>query len=189
MDAVRPVNRLFVAAELPAAARERAAALGREVAGRVDGRAVPAASLHVTLEFLGPVPADRVPALAEAVTGAAAGPPARVAPAALRARPRAARARLVALELADPDGVLAAMAGRVRGAADRALGRAPSAVAFWPHVTIVRLRRPARVAGLPAVDGERLFDISRAALYDSVQSPGGPPEYRELAAVELSPAR
>ena len=189
MDAVRPVNRLFVAADLPPAARERAAALGRDVAARVGARAVPAASLHVTLDFLGPVPAERVPVLAAAVAEAAAGPPARVAPKALRARPRAARARLVALELADPEEALAAMASRVRGAVDRVLGRAAAGDRFWPHVTLVRLRRPARASGLPPVDQEHLFDISRAALYDSVQSPGGPPEYRELAAVELSPAR
>ena len=58
----------------------------------------------------------------------------------------------------------------------------------WPHVTLVRLRRPVRVDLPPSTDREHMFDISRAALYDSHQSPGGPSRYRELFAVELQPA-
>ena len=142
----RAANRLFVAADLPPAARERLAAVGAHVAAHIGGRAVPPASLHATLAFLGAVP------------------PAAVA------------------------GLVAALARRVRAAVEQALGRPGEEGRFWPHVTLVRLRPPARAAALPPVDREHLFDISRAALYDSVQSPGGPPTYRELAAVELSPA-
>jgi len=183
----RAANRLFVAADLPPAARERLAAVGAHVAAHIGGRAVPPASLHATLAFLGAVPPAAVAGLVAALPGAA-GPAARVGPAALRALPRASRARLVAVELADPEGALAALARRVRAAVEQALGRPGEEGRFWPHVTLVRLRPPARAAALPPVDREHLFDISRAALYDSVQSPGGPPTYRELAAVELSPA-
>src|SRR5262245_48866205 len=111
---LRPANRLFVAADLPAGARAWLAGVGAELAARAGGRAVPQASLHVTLDFLGRVPAEAGPALAEAVSGALAGPVIRVAPGGLRARPRAARTRLVAVELQDPEGALAERARRVR---------------------------------------------------------------------------
>jgi 2'-5' RNA ligase len=186
---LRPANRLFVAADLPAAARAWLAGVGAELAGRAGGRAVPEAALHVTLDFLGRVPAEAGPALAEAVTGALSGPPIRVAPGGLQARPRAARARLVAVELDDPEGALSERARRVRAAVDAVLGREPEGGALWPHVTVMRLGRPAPVGPLEAPNGrEQVFDVSRGALYDSHQSPGGPPRYRELVAVEFSPS-
>ena len=94
----------------------------------------------------------------------------------------------MARELTDPEGALAEWILRVRAAVDAALERSPDGSAPWPHVTLVRLRRAVRVDLAPATDEEHMFDISRAALYDSHQSPGGPPRYRELFAVELRPA-
>jgi len=186
---LRAANRLFVAADMPAAARAWLAGVGAELAARTGGRAVPEASLHVTLDFLGRVPAEAGPALAEAVAAALAGPSIRVAPGGLRARPRAARARLVAVELDDPEGALAQRARRVRAAVDPVLGRQAGDGALWPHVTVMRLGRPARLGPLEAPGGrEQVFDVSRGALYDSHQSPGGPPRYRELVAVEFSPS-
>jgi 2'-5' RNA ligase len=93
----------------------------------------------------------------------------------------------VAVELVDRDGALAARTARLRAALDAVLGRAPAPEPLWPHVTVLRLRPPARVRLADPVEQEHLFDISRAALYDSHQSPGEPPQYRELAAVELAP--
>jgi 2'-5' RNA ligase len=187
-DALRPGNRLFVAAELPAAARAALAGIGRDLAAGMGGRAVPEANLHVTLDFLGRVPSRAGPGIVEAVAVALAGPPIRVALGGLRARPRAARARLVAVELDDPEGGLAERARRVREALDGVLGRRPDGSALWPHVTVLRLGRPARLEP-PAASGgrEQVFDVGRGALYDSQQSPGGPPRYRELAAVEFAP--
>jgi RNA 2',3'-cyclic 3'-phosphodiesterase len=185
---LRPANRLFVAAELPGAARESLARIGGDLATRMGGRAVPAANLHVTLDFLGRVPPEAGPELVEAVGGALAGPPIRASAGGLRARPRSARARLVAVELDDPDGGLAERARRVREAIDGVLGRDPDDGAMWPHVTVLRLGRPARLDPAPAPGGwEQVFAISRGALYDSHQSPGGPPRYRELASVEFAP--
>lgn len=184
-----PGNRLFVAADLPPPARTALAAVGEGLAARCGGRAVAAESLHITLEFLGPVPPEAGPELAGAVREGLAGPPARVRPAGLRARPRASRARLVAVELIDLDGGLGERARRLRAAIGLALGRPVDDAPLWPHVTVMRLRRPARI-GLSEVplDGEHVFDVSRAALYDSQQSPGGPSRYRELVAVEFAPA-
>jgi 2'-5' RNA ligase len=113
---LRPANRLFVAADLPAAARAWLAGVGAELAGRAGGRAVPEGSLHVTLDFLGRVPAEAGPALAEAVTDALSGPPIRVAPGGLRARPRAARARLVAVERDVPERAGTGVRRQPRGA-------------------------------------------------------------------------
>jgi 2'-5' RNA ligase len=180
--------RLFVAADLPEAARAALARVGDDLAARVGGRAVPAPSLHVTLDFIGRVPPDVGPAVAEAVRTGLAGPPIRVSLGGLRARPRAARARLVAVELGDPDGALAERARRVREALDPVLGRPSGRAPLWPHVTVLRLPRPARAD--PSADPaqwEHVFDVGRGALYDSHQSPGGPSRYRELVAVEFAP--
>jgi 2'-5' RNA ligase len=184
----RSANRLFAAADLPVDARSRLAGSAAEVAAGSGGRPVAPESLHVTLDFIGRVDPPRWPVLAEAVAQALAGPPVRVGLGPLRARPRSSRARLVARELTDPEGALAEWILRVRAAVDAALERSPDGSAPWPHVTLVRLRRAVRVDLPPATDEEHMFDISRAALYDSHQSPGGPPRYRELFAVELRPA-
>jgi 2'-5' RNA ligase len=76
----------------------------------------------------------------------------------------------------------------VREAVDAVLGREPHEAPPWLHVTVLRLGRPARVEpGEAAETGEQTFAVSRGALYDSHQSPGGPPRYRELAAVDFAP--
>jgi RNA 2',3'-cyclic 3'-phosphodiesterase len=185
---LRPANRLFVAADLPGPARAALARIGADLAARTGGRAVPEASLHVTLDFLGRVRPEAGPEIARAAREALAGPPIRVSIGAVRARPRAARARLVAVELDDPEGGLAERARRVRAALDPVLGRDSGEAGAWPHVTVVRLGRPARMEPpRGALGREHVFDVSRAALYDSVQSPGGPSRYRELVAVEFAP--
>jgi 2'-5' RNA ligase len=187
-DDLRPGNRLFVAAELPDAARAELARIGAELAARVGGRPVPEGSLHVTLDFLGRVPTDAGPRIVKAVREALTGPPIPASVGALRGRPRAGRARLVAVELGDPEGGLADRARRVREALDGVLGRDSGGVPLWPHVTVLRLRRPARLGSLEDLQRrEQVFDVGRGALYDSHQSPGGPSRYRELAAVEFAP--
>lgn len=190
MDPPVAANRLFVAAELPAGARSALAGIGASLAEAeaVGGRPVPRADLHVTLDFLGAVPPEAVPRVETALRGALAGPPIRVALGGVRARPRASRARLLAVELDDPDGGLAERARRVREALAGVLGREADGTPLWPHVTVLRLSRAARVPPPPAPRWrEHVFDVGRGALYDSHQSPGGPPRYRELAAVEFAP--
>jgi RNA 2',3'-cyclic 3'-phosphodiesterase len=186
--ALRPANRLFVAADLPGPARAALARIGGDLAARTGGRAVPETSLHVTLHFLGRVRPEAGSEIARAAREALAGPAIQVSIGAVRARPRAARARLVAVELDDPEGGLAERARRVRAALDAVLGRDSGEAALWPHVTLVRLGRPARMEPPRGPVGrEHVFDVSRGALYDSVQSPGGPSRYRELVAVEFAP--
>jgi 2'-5' RNA ligase len=93
----------------------------------------------------------------------------------------------VAVELLDPEGAIAARARAVRAAVDAVLGRPADPAPHWPHVTVARLRPAARVDVGGIRVPEHVFDISRAALYDSHQSPAGPPRYRELAAIDLGP--
>jgi RNA 2',3'-cyclic 3'-phosphodiesterase len=180
-------NRLFVALSLPEPARGDLHSLAREVAALTGGRPVAAANLHLTVRFLGAVPGDRVAALAEAVHDALAGPSIPLDPLRLRARPRASRARLVALEMEDPTGLLAGCADRVRAAVARTLDTDAELddAPVWPHVTLVRLRRPAPVEGFPAVPGEAVV-VRRAALLESLLRSGGPPGYREVVAVDLA---
>ena len=94
----------------------------------------------------------------------------------------------MAVELGDPEGGPADRARRVPEALDGVLGRDSGGVLLWPHVTVLRLRRPARLGSLEDLRRrEQVFDVGRGALYDSHQSPGGPSRYRELAAVEFAP--
>jgi len=179
-----PGTRLFVGLALPDGARAGVAHLAERVATSTGGRPVPAENLHLTLDFLGAVPPAALPALRAAVRAALAGPAIPLGPSGLRAHPRGRRARLVALELDDPLGLLAERAARVRAAVDGVLGRAPDPAPLWPHVTLVRLRRPGPVDALPA-PGLEPFVAVRGALLDSHARPGGPPLYREVAAVDL----
>ncbi len=187
-SALRPANRLFVALDLPREVRRRLGEAGAAAAAAAPGgRAVPPANLHVTLDFLGRVPPGAWPEVRAAVLEALAGPAIASGLGAARARPRPARARLVAVELLDPEGAIAARSRAVRAAADAVLGRPSDPVPPWPHVTVARFRNAARVDPGEVRIAEHLFDISRAALYDSHQSPAGPPRYRELAAIDLAP--
>ena len=68
------MSRLFFAVWPDDAAREKLAALAAEVVAEAGGRAVPAANVHLTLEFLGEVEEGRIPGLhaaADSVAGRA----------------------------------------------------------------------------------------------------------------------
>jgi 2'-5' RNA ligase len=150
---------------------------------------VPSENLHLTLEFLGAVDEDRVPGLVEAVRALPPGPPGPVRLRRLQARPSPRRPRLVAAVLDDLEGGVRARRDQVRAAVAAALGRPPADEAFWPHVTLVRYTRPGRLSGLPEDEPgwERTFAVGRAALYDSVTIPGGPPRYDALARAQSGP--
>lgn len=180
-----PPVRLFIAADLEPVDRAALGATARRLAAETGGRPVDEERLHVTLHFLGRVAQERLPALAAALRREVVAPAITVTGGALRARPQASRARLIALELRDVDGALSALAARLAPAVGEALGAPPPRRPLWPHVTLVRMRRPGPVS-LPRVPHEeRTFGISRAALYDSRQTPGGPPRYERVVAITL----
>lgn len=179
--------RCFVAIPLGEALRD---ALRTAVAGWRDDpdlaglRWTDPDSWHLTLAFLGPVEAGRVPGVAASLREVtAAHRPTGVATGGLGAFPSVARARVAWYGVADPDRRLARLAGDVR----RALGVEGSE--FRAHVTLARARgepvavralveRPSPV-GLLTVDQ---VDLMRSHLGR------GPARYQRLDTAQLGVA-
>jgi 2'-5' RNA ligase len=173
--------RLFTAIVLPGdvvrglVAWERTALAGARAR---DVRPVPAANLHVTLAFLGPRRAEDIEPVSEALRAAAR--------AASRPRFELRRYRetrsVGMLTLVDEEGRAAAFADDVFGRLE-ALGVYEREGRPWlPHVTVVRFRRPPRLA--PAVPELGPFSPSEAAVYHSVLRPTGA-QYEIVESVAL----
>jgi 2'-5' RNA ligase len=133
--------RLFFALEIGEHDRNAIAAW-RDEAFRehTELRLVPAASLHVTLAFLGWRPDAEIAAIGQAGLSAVAGLPApRATPRAVLGVPRS-RPRLLALDLGNPDGRSRAVAAALTAALAAAGLHEPEERPFWPHVTLARVR-------------------------------------------------
>lgn len=135
--------RLFVAVDLPDEPLGRLDAWARQQVGADERlRLVAREDLHVTLCFLGWRDEDESPGLARLLEGCA--------PAAGELEPaRAAwlpprRPRVLAVDLHDHGGGLAALQRRVSEALARSAGYRPEARPFRPHVTVARVRSGAR---------------------------------------------
>lgn len=189
MSATGHTHRLFVAYDLPDIARAHLARLATAVVERAGGRAVPPENLHVTAHFIGAVPEQRLAEVAAAAFDVMGGDVLTTAVGRLHCRPRPSAARLVAAELADPTGALAAHAARLAGALGDARDALGAARPFWPHVTLVRMSRPTQVRRFPRSESEHVFAIHRITLYDSHMSPGMPPRYEALMTVPLGQHR
>ena len=136
----RPL-RLFVALELPPAARDALVAF-RDQADPEIWRPVRADALHLTLAFLGSRPATDIPAIDE-VLYTNAGPAPRLAlGGAVLLPPR--RARVLGAALDDPDDTLADLQARVSDGLAAAGVYAPEKRPFRAHATVARLRPRAR---------------------------------------------
>jgi 2'-5' RNA ligase len=134
--------RLFVALELPPAVRDALVAFRDAAADPDVWRPVPAESLHLTLAFLGRRPETDV-ALIDPILHDAAGPAPRLRLAgALLLPPR--RARVLCVDLADPDGTLATLQARVSEELTAAGIYTPEKRPFRAHATVARLRARAR---------------------------------------------
>jgi 2'-5' RNA ligase len=162
--------RLFVALELPEAARDALAAVRPDP--EVWRRVAPEA-LHVTLAFLGSRAPEDVASIEPVVAAEAGGAAPRLELGdVLLLPPRRARVLTVAVE--DLDGTLAALQARVSGALAAAGVYTPETRPFRPHVTIARLRprtRPPRDAALTV---DRLqFRGEAVTLYVSRLHPSG----------------
>ena len=134
--------RLFVALELPQAARAALVAFRDAAADPSVWRPVAAEALHLTLAFLGRRPATDV-AVIEPILRGAAGPAPRLAFAgAVLLPPRRARVLCAALE--DRDGTLAELQARVSDGLAAAGVYVPEKRPFRAHATVARLRPRAR---------------------------------------------
>ena len=184
-----PRARLFLALE-PAEEDRAALAAWRDdvVAGRDDLRPVAAESLHLTLVFLGYRPEKEIDRIAECAFG-----PLRDAGAVdlepLAVKPVPPRGpRLFALDLADPEGG----AAEIQRAASDALARerlyTPEKRAWWPHITLARVKRHARAEPLHAEPPDGPIRASAVTLYRSLLRPQGA-QYMALSRLDLAPPR
>ena len=155
------------------------------IADRDDLRPVRAEALHVTLAFLGYRPEKEAVAIAKAMrAGANGAPPPLLAPGAVAPIPPR-RPRLFALDLEDPESACARLQQGVSDALEAGHFYKPEKRPFWPHVTLVRVKRDRRAEPLPA-DPPPLdpFRAPQVTLYRSTLRPQGA-QYDALAEARL----
>ena len=180
-----------MALNLPETVRSGIEAWGDGALGDPALRRLPAASLHVTLVFLGYRAEKEIGRLAEIVE-AIEGPAPLVALRDPVPRPARGRARLFALPIHSPDAVSLQEALESELVAERL--HKPEKRAFWPHLTVARVRpegrgskRPRRVSSPPGPLPQALLQPTscvRVALYRSELKPQGA-KYTPLAQVKL----
>lgn len=188
-------RRLFIAVEPPPPVRRRLAAIQAEMkrlAGRNadDVRWVGPDNLHVTLQFLGSVPEERVEDVKAALAGAAA----EIAPLHLELRgagafPHGRKPRVLWAGLSGDVDRLTALAASI-GNALAPLGFPPEDRPFSPHVTLGRSREPrgaprlaAAIAGTASVSGPA-WRVVEVDLVQSHLSPAGA-RYETIARAAL----
>ncbi|MBI2882294.1 MAG: RNA 2',3'-cyclic phosphodiesterase [Candidatus Methylomirabilis oxyfera] len=144
---VQPVStiRAFVAANLnPDLKAALAMVQDRLKATRADVGWVRPENLHLTLKFLGQVEEDCIGAIGEAIAAAATGSgPVHLVFQGLGAFPRPREARVVWTGLSHGSEALAALQARIEAALE-SLGFAREARRFTAHLTLGRVRGPAR---------------------------------------------
>jgi 2'-5' RNA ligase len=186
-----PRARLFVALDLPEPLTAGIEAWGRQALADPALRRLPAASLHVTLVFLGYRPEKEIGRIGEIVEGLA-----RQAPQIeLRdpvQRPERGRPRLFALPIFSPETV--SLQGELEEELTAERLHEPERRPFWPHLTVARVRpegrgskRPRPVERPPEGLPQALLQPVRAvrlALYRSELKPQGA-QYTPLAQVKL----
>jgi 2'-5' RNA ligase len=194
--------RLFVALELPEAARA-ALARFRDAADPAIWRPVPDQALHITLAFLGNRPAEDETTISAVLHSVAAGesPPAsspprpdspprpRPAPplalgAAVLLPPR--RPRVLCAGVADPTGGLGALQAAVAAGLEAAGVFTPERRDFRAHATVARLRPGARAPrSLDAAPEPVEFAGGPLTLFESRLHPHGA-RYEALTRVSLA---
>ena len=168
--------RAFFAVELSSRARAGAAAALERLRGAVSGawRWTPEENLHITLKFLGDIPADRV----ERLVSSAAAKLARVEPflvdlGGCGAFPNGRAARVLWIGVTQGGAELARLARKLDAAAGR-IGVKRERKPFRAHLTCGRLRLPGPVAlervALPAIES---FTVDEVVLFESRLGPEG----------------
>jgi 2'-5' RNA ligase len=163
-------KRLFVACDLPYAAAVAISDWQTAELERHDRLRV-ASSLHLTLCFLGDVEAERIPSIEEALAGVPFSA-FELDVVGVRFLPERGPKRVVAVELDDGAGALAALQADVsRALAARRLFK-PHKRPFLAHVTVARYRRPGQPFSLQNVNVPR-FGVTQMVLYSSLLEKAG----------------
>lgn len=178
--------RLFVGVPIPAELRDGLEAYLRDTFGeRLPGRAVPPASWHLTLRFLGSTDAARHRRIVDELARIDPPPPFDLTLAGLGAFPRARQAKVLWTGVGQGADALCALASSIEEAAVRA-GFAPEPKPFSPHVTLRRLDPPAdlraTIERAPPFRGRMRVDAF--VLFRSHLG-GGPPRYEPLLSLRL----
>src|SRR4051812_33033692 len=171
--------RLFVAAELPADVVE---ALVRWRPSADGLRALAPEALHVTLAFLGWRDDADAPAVAGLLEGLAR-PVGGLSVVQALWLPRR-RPRVLAVELHDADGALAALQSETAAALSEAIDWQPERRPFLAHVTVARVRGGARAPALAPPPEAGTFAAAALTLFRSHLSPSGS-RYEPVARVAL----
>lgn len=178
--------RLFVALELPGAAREALSRWEARTLQGLDGaRAIAPDDLHSTLCFLGWRPRREIKAIRDAcsVLRAYPAPELRVGEGTLLP-PR--RPRVLAVELDDASGALARAQGALSEVLEAGGWYKPEKRPFLAHVTVARFGRGTRVPRRTLPDPPELaFRASCVSLYRSRLLRSGA-RYEAIGSVELA---
>jgi 2'-5' RNA ligase len=190
--------RLFVALDPPDAVRRRLGAIAgemRRLAGRAAGEVkwVAPENVHLTLQFLGAVPEERVADVERAVAAAAAASrPLRLEVRGAGGFPSARRPRVLWAGVGgDVEALSALVAGLGRLLAP--LGYPPEERSFSPHLTLGRARDARGAPGLGGALAHASADegvpwlADALTLFQSRLSPSGP-RYHVLARAPLGGA-
>ena len=172
--------RLFIAIELPDAARRSLERRVSEMRGNHGWRFVPARNLHLTLRFLGEVSAEQLQPLSAACAPAVqsvTGGSLELTGLGVFPGPRRPRVLWCGLDQHPADWLLP-LARKVEQAV-RSAGFAAEERAFRPHVTLGRAargQRPRAPLSGPGPEGREeavRFEVSRVVLYRSRLGPAG----------------
>jgi RNA 2',3'-cyclic 3'-phosphodiesterase len=175
--------RLFVALELPDAARAALVAFRDAAADPAIWRPVADEALHLTLAFLGRRPAGDVAIVSSVLRDAAELAPRLILRDALLLPPR--RARVLCASLDDPDGTLIDLQARVSDELTAAGVYTPEKRPFRAHATVARLRPRARAPrSVPATPEPLEFAGGPLTLFESRLHPHGA-RYEALTRVFL----
>lgn len=179
-------GRFFLAVPLTQPVRD---ALDTELRlrGPLPGRAVPPANWHLTLRFLGDASGAALRRVREEVAAAPLGEPFPVRFGEYGAFPRASRATVLWLGIAEGTEPLGRLAGAVEQAVRRA-GFPAEGRPFKPHLTLSRIRAPEdaravldRLPPFPPV-----MPVEEVVLFRS-RLGGGAPRYEAVARFALAP--